>query len=46
MPTPEYLAEERRQNARRTNRESLWAAAALVGLALLIWACGGAGALL
>jgi hypothetical protein len=46
MPTPEYLEAERRRNAAQTTRENVWATVALVGLGLLIWAAGGANALI
>lgn len=46
MPTPEYLAAERARNTAKNNRENLWLGVAVLLLTLLIWACGGAAALL
>ena len=46
MLTPEFLEQERQRNARQTTRENIWLTVALAGLFLLIWACGGANALI
>ena len=46
MPTPEYFAAERKRNAERTDRETFWISAALVILGLVLWACGGADAVI